>query len=223
MPRASGRPVGRTAAPARIAATMAHHNAGKPSAPAMLPRLETAATQSRNCNQPGPPAASSQPRHSCGTSRPPHGFLPHLGCGCPVCLHAARTNIKVSAGQDGHQTCGGCPRSNATTSSPVRGVPCRRRTPFFSRRTKKGTELHLSLPAQPPELPFMTISALAHAGFNTAWLSCLSARKGGLFPAIKAGVPEAFFCRPAPDVAARHYVNWHSPALVFRTYESFAP
>jgi hypothetical protein len=69
----------------------------------------------------------------------------------------------------------------------------------------------------------MTISALAHAGFNTAWLSGLSARKGGLFPAIKAGVPEAFFCRPAPDVAARHYVNWHSPALVFRTYESFAP
>ena len=67
----------------------------------------------------------------------------------------------------------------------------------------------------------MTISALAHAGFNTAWLSGLSARKGS--PAIKAGVPAAFFCQPAPDVAARHYVNWHSPALVFRTYESFAP
>jgi hypothetical protein len=40
----------------------------------------------------------------------------------------------------------------------------------------------------------MTISALAHAGFNTAWLPGISARKGGLFPAIKAGVLEAIAC-----------------------------
>jgi hypothetical protein len=37
----------------------------------------------------------------------------------------------------------------------------------------------------------MIISALAHAGSNTAWFSGTSARKGGLSTAIGAGVLEA--------------------------------
>ena len=70
----------------------------------------------------------------------------------------------------------------------------------------------------------MIISALAHVGFNTAGFSGIFARKGGLSTAIEAGVPEAILWMQighAKDVAARRYVHLHSPALLYRTYESF--
>ena len=70
----------------------------------------------------------------------------------------------------------------------------------------------------------MIISALAHVGFNTTGFSGISARKGGLSTAIEAGVPEAILWMQSghsQDVAARRYVALNSPALLYRTYESF--
>ena len=105
-----------------------------------------------------------------------------------------------------------------------RAVPCRYCPPLFPRRIKKGTEFDLSRPATSPEISAMIISALAHVGFNTTGFSGISARKGGLSTAIEAGVPEAILWMQSghsQDVAARRYVALNSPALLYRTYESF--
>ncbi len=61
-------------------------------------------------------------------------------------------------------------------------------------------------------------------GFNTSGFSGISARRGGLSTAIEAGVPEAILWMQsghAQDLAARRYVELNSPALLYRTYESF--
>jgi hypothetical protein len=105
-----------------------------------------------------------------------------------------------------------------------RGASCPHCPPLFPRRIKKGTEFDLSRSATSQEVSSMIISALAHVGFNTAGFSGISARKGGLSTAIEAGVPEAILWMQsghAQDVAARRYVNLNSPALLYRTYESF--
>jgi hypothetical protein len=94
----------------------------------------------------------------------------------------------------------------------------------FPRRIKKGTEFDLSKQATSPEISAMILSGLAHVGFNTAGFSGISARKGGLSTAIKAGVPEAILWIQSghtQDVAARRYVSLNSPALLYRIYEVF--
>ena len=72
----------------------------------------------------------------------------------------------------------------------------------------------------------MIISGMQHVGFDTTvtYFSGISARKGGLSTAIEAGVPEHILWMQsghAQDVAARRYVQLNSPALLYRTYESF--
>jgi hypothetical protein len=65
---------------------------------------------------------------------------------------------------------------------------------------------------------------MQHVGFDTTYYSGISARKGGLFTAIEASVPEHILWMQsghAQDVAARRYVQLNSPALLYRTYESF--
>ena len=105
-----------------------------------------------------------------------------------------------------------------------RTVPCPSCPPLFPRKFKKGTEFDLSRQATSPEISAMIISGLAHVGFNTTHFSGISARRGGLSTAIEAGVPESVLWMQsghAQDVAARHYVSLNSPALLYRTYESF--
>ncbi len=71
----------------------------------------------------------------------------------------------------------------------------------------------------------MIIRGMQHVGFDTTYFSGISARKGGLSTAIEAGgVPEHILWMQsghAQDVAARRYVQLNSPALLYRTYESF--
>ena len=67
----------------------------------------------------------------------------------------------------------------------------------------------------------MIIAGLADVGFNTAGFSGISARRGGLSTAIKAGVILWMQSGHAQDVAARRYVKLNSPALLYKTYESF--
>ncbi len=70
----------------------------------------------------------------------------------------------------------------------------------------------------------MVVRALGHIGFNTALLSCISARRGGFSTAIEAGVPEGILWMQsghAQDVAARRYVWLRRPKLLYRTWESF--
>ncbi len=108
-------------------------------------------------------------------------------------------------------------RSDAT-------VPCRACPPLFPRRVKNGTEFDLSRQATSPEISAMIVRGLSHVGFNTSGFSGISARRGGLSTAIEAGVPEAILWMQsghAQDLAARRYVELNSPALLYRTYESF--
>ena len=89
---------------------------------------------------------------------------------------------------------------------------------------QKGTEFDLSRQASSSEISAMIISGLAHVGFNTAHFSGISARRGGVSTAIEAGVPESVSWMQsghAQDVEARSYVSLNSPALLYRTYESF--
>ncbi len=61
-----------------------------------------------------------------------------------------------------------------------------------------------------------------HVAYNTALF--ISARRGGFFTAIEAGVPEAILWMQSghePDVAARLYVQLRRPKLLFRTGEAF--
>ena len=74
----------------------------------------------------------------------------------------------------------------------------------------------------------MVVRAHGHIRFNTALLSCISARRGGFSTAIEAGVPEGILWTQsgmqsghAQDVAARRYVWLRSPKLLYRTWESF--
>jgi hypothetical protein len=70
----------------------------------------------------------------------------------------------------------------------------------------------------------MIIRGLSHVGVDTSGFSGISARRGGLSTAIEAGVPEAILWMQsghAQDLAARRYVELNSPALLYRTYESF--
>jgi hypothetical protein len=95
---------------------------------------------------------------------------------------------------------------------------------LFPRRIKNGTEFDLTRQATSPEISAMIIRGLSHVGFDTSGFSGISARRGGLSTAIEAGVPEAFLWMQsghAQDLAARRYVELNSPALLYRTYESF--
>ena len=70
----------------------------------------------------------------------------------------------------------------------------------------------------------MVKRGLGHVGFDTDLFSGISARKGGLSTAIEAGVPESILWMQsghALDVAARRYVTLRSPALLYKTWESF--
>ena len=105
-----------------------------------------------------------------------------------------------------------------------RSVPCSVCAPLFPRRIKKGTEFDLSRHATSPEISAMIVAGLKDVGFNTEGFSGISARRGGLSTAIEAGVPEAILWMQSghsQDLAARRYVALNSPALLYRTYESF--
>ncbi len=105
-----------------------------------------------------------------------------------------------------------------------RAVPCTSCPPLFPRKIKKGSEFDLTRQATSPEISAMIISGLAHVGFNTTYFSGISARRGGLSTAIEAGVPKSILWMQlghVQDVAARHYVSLHSPALLYKTYEAF--
>jgi hypothetical protein len=70
----------------------------------------------------------------------------------------------------------------------------------------------------------MVVRSLGHVGYNTDVFSGMSARRGGLSTAIKAGVPEAILWMQsghAQDVAARRYIQLGSPKLLYRTWEAF--
>ena len=70
----------------------------------------------------------------------------------------------------------------------------------------------------------MIIRGLGHVGYDTTQFSGISAHKGGLSTAIEGGVPEPILWMQsghAQDVAARRYIQLNSPALLYKTYESF--
>ena len=70
----------------------------------------------------------------------------------------------------------------------------------------------------------MIIRGLGHVDYDTTQFSGISARKGGLSTAIEGGVPEPILWMQsghAQDVAARRYIQLNSPALLYKTYESF--
>ncbi len=78
--------------------------------------------------------------------------------------------------------------------------------------------------ATSPEISSMIIAGHADVSLNTADFSCISARRGGLSTAIEAGVPVAILwmrSRHSQDIAASRYVDLNSPALLYKTYETF--
>ena len=162
--------------------------------------------------------------------------------------HGAAYNIKIRKNdqfRQGHQPRVGVPKDGrfdllGQTREAVRllgteprpncdqrfdhSVPCQVCAPLFPRRIKKGTEFDLKRHATSPEISAMIVAGLADVGFNTAGFSGISARRGGLSTAIEAGVPEAILWMQSghsQDLAARRYVELNSPALLYKTYESF--
>ena len=118
----------------------------------------------------------------------------------------------------------GCVKSKAAGRAANHTVRCNVCPPVFPRRIKKGQEFDLSRPATSAEVSASIIRGMQHVGFDTTYYSGISARKGGLSTAIEAGVPEHILWMQsghAQDVAARRYVQLNSPALLYRTYESF--
>ena len=104
------------------------------------------------------------------------------------------------------------------------GSPCSACGPLFPRRINKGQDFDLSRTATSAEMSAMVLRGVGHIGLDTSLFSGISARKGGLSTAIEAGVPEAILWMQsghAQDVAARRYVALQSPALLYRTWESF--
>ncbi len=117
----------------------------------------------------------------------------------------------------------GCVKAKASRAVD-HTVRCNVCPPAFPRRVKKGQEFDLSRPASSAEVSAMIIRGMQQVGFDTTYFSGISARKGGLSTAIEAGVPEHILWMQswhAQDVAAQRYVQLNSPALLYRTYESF--
>ena len=68
------------------------------------------------------------------------------------------------------------------------------------------------------------VRAVGLVGVDTAFFSGTFARTGGLSTAIENGVPEEIVwmqSRHANNPAARCYVEWGSPALLYKTWEAF--
>jgi hypothetical protein len=118
----------------------------------------------------------------------------------------------------------GTGRRAGCTKTREPGAPCPVCPPLFPRRINRGQDFDLSRTASSEEMSAMITRGLGHIGLDTSLFSGISARKGGLSTAIEAGVPEALLWMQsghAQDVAARRYVALQSPALLYRTWESF--
>jgi hypothetical protein len=118
---------------------------------------------------------------------------------------------------------GSAPRAGCTKRAEP-GSPCPVCPPLFPRRINGGCDFDLTRQPSSEDMSAMIVSGLGHVGFDTSLFSGISARRGGLSTAIEAGVPECVLWMQsghAQDVAARRYVRLQSPALLYRTWESF--
>jgi hypothetical protein len=120
---------------------------------------------------------------------------------------------------------GSAPRAGCTKRAEPCS-PCPTCPPLFPRRINSGSDFEFSRQPTLEELSAMIVSGLGHVGFDTALFSGIFAQRvrGGLSTAIEAGVPKCILwmqSRHAQDVAARRYVRLQSPALLYRTWESF--
>ena len=108
-----------------------------------------------------------------------------------------------------------CPKQQ----HPERRCSC---PPMFPRSS--GTEFVMDRPPSSSDLSRMIVDGLRQVGFDTSLFSGISARRGGLSTAIEAGVPEHILWMQsghAQDVAARCYVQFGSPALLYESWAAF--
>jgi hypothetical protein len=76
----------------------------------------------------------------------------------------------------------------------------------------------------PQYISTMIVRAVGLVGVNTQFFSCICAKKGDLTTAIEKGVPEEIVWMQsghANSPADRRYVDFGSPALLYRTWEAF--
>ena len=144
------------------------------------------------------------------------GHLPRLGMPKDTRLDL------IAQLQEMMRQLGNLPRAGCTKQSKL-SAHCPVCPPLFPRSLRNG-DFDFSRNATSEEFSAMVKRGLGHVGFDTDLFSGISARKGGLSTAIEAGVPESILWMQsghALDVAARRYVTLRSPALLYKTWESF--
>lgn len=96
--------------------------------------------------------------------------------------------------------------------------------PMFPQSARGGRGFIVDRPPSSGAVSRMIVEGLRRVGYDTAFFSGISARRGGLSTAIEAGVPEHILWMQsghAQDVAARRYVQLGSPALLYDTWAAF--
>jgi hypothetical protein len=96
--------------------------------------------------------------------------------------------------------------------------------PLLPRSLPGNSGFDLTRLPSPEYVSAMIVRAVGLVGVNTQYFSCICARKGGLSTAIENGVPEEIVWMQsghANSPAARRYVELGSPALLYRTWETF--
>ena len=97
--------------------------------------------------------------------------------------------------------------------------------PVFVKAARQGSEtIPTKIPCSRQNMSQSIVRALGYVQVNPIGFSGISARKGGLSTAIEAGVPEAVLFMQSghgQSKAARAYMAFDSPLLLFRTWEAF--
>ena len=97
--------------------------------------------------------------------------------------------------------------------------------PIFVKASRQGLQTKpTTLPCSRQNMSQSIVRALGYIQVDPIGFSGISARKGGLSTAIEAGVPEAVLFMQSghgQSKAARAYMAFDSPQLLFRTWEAF--
>ena len=91
-------------------------------------------------------------------------------------------------------------------------------------RSKRGFGFDLSEEPTSDMVSDWIVASLRQAGLDTSLFSGVCARRGGLSTAIEAGVPEVITWMQsghAQEKAARRYVEFKSPKLLYPTWAAF--
>ena len=96
--------------------------------------------------------------------------------------------------------------------------------PLFPLSGRGGVGFRRDRQPSSPQFAEMIVRGLSHVGYDPEWFSGVCARRGGLSTAIEAKVPEHILWMQsghAQTVAARTYVELHSPTLLYDTWAAF--